>query len=408
MSHKPSIDEPSLQRPVILIIDDNPANLAVLEKYLLNHHFEVLVARDGESGLEYARNAQPDLILLDVFLPNHDGFEICQQLKAEPRTWQIPIIFVTALADDIRSKLRGFELGAVDYIAKPFQQTEILARIKTHLRLQELTRRLQHQTEALQQEVDERTRIEAALRNYQEQLELLVQARTAELINANAQLRQEVTERKHAEERIKSSLHEKEILLKEIHHRVKNNLQIIASLLYLQAQQIDAPRLIEFFHESQNRINSMAFVHEMLYQSDDYSRVDFGLYVRNLATSLLTSYCTDQRQVTLEFAVTDVVMSIDLAIPCGLIVNEIISNALKHAFPAGRPGKIRIGVEQQPEGRYTLELSDDGVGLPPGAWAQTATLGLRLIDRLIRQIDGTLELRSDLGTSYCITFPKDV
>lgn len=407
MSPQRVIDLLPAKAPVILIIDDNPLNLEVLESFLLSHHFEVLVARDSESGLEYAQNAQPDLILLDVFLPDRDGFETCRLLREGPRTHQIPVIFVTALADDIDSKLRGFSLGAVDYIAKPFQEIEVLARIATHLRLQELTRQLQQRTDALQLEVYERQRAEAELRSYQGRLEQLVQDRTTELIGANAQLRQEVAERQHAEARIRASLHEKEILLKEIHHRVKNNLQIIASLLYLQTQKINAPQFAELLHESQNRINSMAFVHEMLYQSDDYTRVDFGLYLRSLSTSLMASYGIDQHQIALGISAPDVTMSVNLAIPCGLIVNEVVSNALKHAFPGGRCGNIRIVIAQLPDKRYQLELSDDGVGMAAPTGGPTTTLGLRLIDRLVKQLGGTLEIQGGAGTSYRIIFPSD-
>lgn len=393
-------------RPVILIIDDNPLNLEVLERFLHGYGFEVLVARDGDSGLEYARNAQPDLILLDVFLPDRDGFETCRQLREEPRTRQIPIIFVTALADDIESKLRGFSLGAVDYIAKPFQEAEVLARIATHLRLQELTRQLQQQSDALQVEVNERRHAEAQLRSYQGQLESLVQARTAALSAANEQLRQEVAERQRAEERVRASLAEKEIMLKEIHHRVKNNLQIVASLLYLQAQKLADPRLAELLHESQNRISSMAFIHETLYQSNDYTRVDFDRYLHSLSTSLFTSYGVDRRQIELRIATHGVAMNVNLAIPCGLIVNEVVSNALKHAFPAGRSGSIQIEAEQRPDGTYVLQMSDDGVGMPAQAGAQTATLGLRLVERLVGQLGGTLERQGRQGTSYRIAFPS--
>lgn len=239
-------------------------------------------------------------------------------------------------------------------------------------------------------------------------LELLSAQMVLALDNARLyqQAQQEVAERQRVEERIRASLREKEILLKEIHHRVKNNLQIIASLLYLQAQKIDAPQSAELLHESQNRINSMAFVHEMLYQSNDYTRVDFGLYLRSLANSLFVSYGVEQRQIALSIAADDVTMSVNLAIPCGLIVNELISNALKHAFPEGRRGTIQIGAERRPDGMYSLAVDDDGVGMAQ-AQAKTATLGLRLIERLVKQLGGTLEVRAEHGTAYRITFPDD-
>lgn len=390
----------------ILVVDDQPDDLRLLVSLLSERGYIVRPALDGATALTAALAAPPDLILLDVQMPRLDGYATCRQLKMNAATAAIPVIFISARSE-VFDKIQAFAAGGVDYISKPYEAAEVAARVETQLRLALMQQRLETQNQRLQEEIAERERIETELRRYQEQLEQLVQERTAELIQANTQLRQEVLERQRTEQRISASLHEKEILLKEVHHRVKNNLQIIASLLYLQSQKIDAPQFAELFHASQNRINSMAYVHEMLYQSDDYSRVDFGVYVRSLASSLLASYGVDYHQIMLTVNADDIAMSINLAIPCGLIVNEIISNALKHAFPNGRQGNIIIRVSQDAAGRYSLEMSDDGIGMPLQNEARTASLGLRLIDRLVKQLGGTLERRTNQGTSYHITFSQE-
>lgn len=217
----------------------------------------------------------------------------------------------------------------------------------------------------------------------------------------------DITPLKQADQRLKDSLHEKEVLLKELHHRVKNNLQVISSLLYLQAQQSENPALTELFRESQNRISSMTLVHEILYQSHDYARIDFTLYAQKLTTSLFSSYGVEQSRVALSVEGPEAALSINLAIPCGLIINELVSNALKHAFPDGRKGRLIVGLSQREDGVYVLDLADDGIGSPTGPLARTPTLGLRLVARLVRQLSGTLDRIAGPGTVYRITFPPD-
>lgn len=188
----------------ILLVDDHPANLRLLAD-VLEEHYRVLVARDGQSALERAAYAAPDLILLDVKLPDIDGFEVCRRLKALERTRQIPVIFITAEAGAIDQKLKGFAAGAVDYLTRPVQQQELLARVGVHLRLQALSRSLLEHTAALRQEIAERVQVEAELKGYQDRLEQLVSERTAALSQTNAQLRQEIVERSMVEQRLRQS-----------------------------------------------------------------------------------------------------------------------------------------------------------------------------------------------------------
>jgi two-component sensor histidine kinase len=237
------------------------------------------------------------------------------------------------------------------------------------------------------------------------QLELRVEERTAEL-------RREVEDRKAAEERIGASLEEKELLLREIHHRVKNNLQVVSSLLSLQSGATRDPATTEILAESQNRVRSMALIHEKLYQSEGLERVDFADYVRSLITGLLWTYRSTAGGVTFTVAADDVSLGIDRAIPCGLIVNELFSNALKHAFPAGRSGAIEVSLraEHEPPGEPSIVLTirDDGVGLPDDLdIRKTGSLGLQLVGTLSRQIGGVFEVGTGPGTTFSIRFPKE-
>lgn len=217
----------------------------------------------------------------------------------------------------------------------------------------------------------------------------------------------DITERKREEEKIRASLREKEILLKEIHHRVKNNLQIISSLLNLQSAHIRDPRALEVFKEGQGRVRSMALIHEKLYQSDDLARVDFSEYISNLAAYLFRSYEVNSGAVSLNVEADDVLLGVDTAIPCGLIINELVSNSLKHAFPGGGDGSINIRLRPAGRERLTLTVADDGVGLPPDFDVRnTPSLGLQLVNTLARQLGGAVEVNNGAGVEFKITFRK--
>jgi PAS domain S-box-containing protein len=215
----------------------------------------------------------------------------------------------------------------------------------------------------------------------------------------------DITERMRAEEALKASLREKEVLLKEIHHRVKNNMQVISSLLSLQSRHLEDPKAIGMFKDSQHRIRSMALVHEKLYQSKDLSRIDFGQYLQNLVVYLVHSYQVDSGRVQLKIDVREAALDINTAIPCGLVVNELVTNALKHAFPGGRKGEVRVTLRPGADGRFTLTVGDNGVGWPRGAdFRKTDTLGMQLVTMLVDQLDGEIELKKKPGTVFRISF----
>lgn len=212
---------------------------------------------------------------------------------------------------------------------------------------------------------------------------------------------------KRSQERLYATLREKEVLLREIHHRVKNNLQVISSLLNLQAASLSDPQALEMLKESQNRVRSMALVHDQLHRSPDLSRIGFREYVKNLCASLFSSYGIDSARIALRVDVEDIALPIDAAIPCGLIVHELVSNSLKHAFPGGRRGEIFIALKSHPLRGTVLTVADNGIGLPGHVDVATASsLGLRLVRILAGQIEAPVRHRSGAGTAFEIELPQ--
>lgn len=233
------------------------------------------------------------------------------------------------------------------------------------------------------------TQAEEKLQNLNIQLEARVTGRTAELSKA---------------------LKEREVLIQEIHHRVKNNLQVISSIINMQLRKLEAGANRDALEECQTRVQAIALIHEKLYQSKDYSLVPFSEYARSLASNVFHATGVSPASVSLELAIADLALAVDRAIPCGLVLNELITNALKHAFKDGRQGTIRVELSKLDQGRLRLTVKDDGVGLPRGFEIRTASsLGLQLICTLAEQLEADLEVDSrGGGTSFQLTFPAEV
>jgi two-component sensor histidine kinase len=218
----------------------------------------------------------------------------------------------------------------------------------------------------------------------------------------------DITERKLVEEQLHASLQEKELLLREVHHRVKNNMQVISGLLDLPAALSGNPERRKMFHDSQNRIHAMSLVHEKLYGAKDLARIDLAGYVRTLSQDLFQSYKIKPGEIALIFqADGDVYLNINKAIPCGLILNELISNVLKHAFPGDRQGKLQIIMGETKNTEIEIVVRDNGMGLPDDVNIhEPQTTGLYLVNGLVKnQIDGQIEVRRDTGTEFRIKFP---
>jgi PAS domain S-box-containing protein len=236
-------------------------------------------------------------------------------------------------------------------------------------------------------------------RDLTERDELLARLRTL-----NAELEERVQSRTAA---LAATLREREVLLQEVHHRVKNNLQVISSLISMQVRSLGADASREALLECRRRVQAIALIHERLYEAGDYAWVPFSEYAGGLAASIVEATGISPERVTLDLAVADVALGVDKAIPCGLILNELITNALKHAFPDGRRGRIRVELSNAGAAGLRLAVSDDGVSLPAGFDLRTSSsLGLQLVQMLARQLDATLEVETGSGTCFRLAVPE--
>ncbi len=212
----------------------------------------------------------------------------------------------------------------------------------------------------------------------------------------------DIDDRIHAEQQLKTSLHEKEVMLKEIHHRVKNNLQVISSLLDLQSMSFSDPLIKLAFHDSQNRVRTMAIIHERIYNSPDLANVDLKVFVDELVPFLSTSYRERIKNIKIVKQLDNALLQLDSAIPFGLIINEVLTNVFKHAFPEGREGTVNIMLKNI-DGTISLSIKDDGIGLPEGLNPETtSTLGYQLITALASQVEGELKINSKNGTEVSL------
>jgi PAS domain S-box-containing protein len=259
---------------------------------------------------------------------------------------------------------------------------------------------------AIDLDITDRKAAEESLKTFVEDLERKVTERTSDLSDINMKLMTEIDIRIDAEKQLTKTVGEKEVLLREVHHRVKNNLQIIISLFNLQSRYITDETTLAAFKDNQNRVRAMALVHEKLYQSTDISKIDLDNYIRFLGSSLFQVFGMKGKGITLTMDIRDISLAIDTAIPFGLIINELISNSLKYAFPDGRKGEISLAIQRE-NSLLTILFKDNGVGIPEDFdWRNAKSLGLRLVISLVEQLDGTIELDRTEGTAFTIVMKE--
>ena len=261
---------------------------------------------------------------------------------------------------------------------------------------------------AFYEDITKRKTAEEAIRIIGEDLERKVADRTSDLTDINLNLMTEMDIRLDAEKQFTRLMGEKDVLLREVHHRVKNNLQIIISLLNLQSRYIKDETTLAAFRESQNRVRAMALVHEKLYQSTNLATLDLGDYLKFLGNNLFQFLGMNGKGITLTMDIHDIFLTIDTVIPIGLIINELISNSLKYAFPSGREGKISLAITRQ-DHTLTILFTDNGIGISKDfEWRNAESLGLRLVCSLVEQLDGTIELDRSSGTAFTIVVQEKV
>ncbi len=346
----------------ILIVDDTPANLELLSDMLKQGGYRVRAALNGNLALQAARNEPPDLILLDITMPDMDGYEVCRLLKEDEKLHDIPVIFISAL-NEMLDKIKAFSSGGVDYITKPFQFEEVAARVGTHLKLIHVER-----------------------------------------------LKHEIAERKQAEEKIRQSLCEKETLIRELYHRTKNTLQVINSIIQLQANEYTGnEELQKMVKKTEYKIRTISLVHQMLFKSQDLSQIPIREYIYNLTEMILDKFEVSADKLSLSINVQDQFFLLDTAIPFGLILNELMTNSLQHAFPDNYRGIIRIILTKCDTGNI-LQYIDNGIGVPEGFdFRNQNTLGLKLIHNIGElQMGGRVDMMNTNGVICTFEFPDNL
>lgn len=340
----------------ILVVEDEELIGQDIRILLEDMGYEVPdLIRSGEEAITRAREIQADLVLMDIMLEGEiDGIEAAHRINKD---YGIPIIYITAYRNkEIFNRAKSTEPYA--YIIKPFEEREL------------------------------RTNVEIVLNRHRAEKERI-----------------RFIEMKAKNEFLKKSLREQETLLREIHHRVNNNMQIISSLLSLQSAHVKDERDLELFIDSQNRVKSMAKVHERLYESKDLSSIKFAEYGISLLNDLFSSHRT-AAGIRLKVDMEDVSFNMETAIPCGLIINELVSNSLKYAFPKGI-GEIYVFLRHHSENKFQLTIGDNGVGLPEDIdFKNSNSLGFSLTKNLISQIEGEIELDRNHGTTFTIMFEE--
>lgn len=351
----------------ILLVDDQVENLKVLTALLTEHGYKVRQAINGTLAIKAARLLPPDVILLDICMPDMDGYAVCSALKADEHTQAIPVIFLSAL-ESVADKIKAFSAGGEDYITKPFQAEEVLARVETHLSL----RRMQQQ-----------------------------------LATKNLQLEQEVLERQQTQEQLREALRIKDALLKEVYHRTKNNMAAIVNLLKLQARRLPDEQMTRILQDIEYRIQAMVLVQQKLYRSEDFTNISLKDYLEELAWTIFRSMSVGVGKIILNLQIEPVMVSPDIAIPCGLLLNELLTNALKYAFPGETTGDVQIALRRTANRQIEFRVRDTGQGLPDRFDIRhTDSLGCELIIMFAEhQLQGTLDVRSDQGAEFVINFP---
>jgi len=347
----------------VLVVDDIQEDLRLLAELLAQEGFDVRVSTNGPDAIRAVEARPPNLVLLDIIMSGMDGFEVCRELKKRKDFASIPVIFISALGAT-EQKLDAFREGAVDYITKPFQPEEVIARVRTHLQLSRMD-----------------------------------------------ELKREVAERRLAESRLEGSLREKEALVKELFHRTRNTMQLVRSFIELEADDRQGNQeLQDLVKETSLRIQAISLVHEMLYEGQDLSYVSSLGYLRGLAELFTDNLGLPKAGISLSLEAGDYHFLIDTAIPFGIILCELFWTSVTASFPSTAPGLIRLGLSKAENGDFRFSYSDNGTRLPDGYdFRSSGPLGLRLVFGIGEdQMRGKVSMASSGGFSCSFYFPDSI
>lgn len=453
----------------ILVVEDESIVAKDIQKTLQNLGYDVpCVVSSGQAAIETAQKNKPDLVLMDIVLKGKmDGIEAAEEMRSR---FNIPVVYLTAYTDD-KMLARAKLTDPFGYIVKPFEDRQLKTVIEMALYKVQMNNKLRQASEQWETTFnsicdmvsihDEDFRLVKVNKAFARALKIEPKDVTGRLcyellhgtkeppkscphkqvlqtgkpamaeffephlgiyleisaspifdnkgkVCGTVHITKDITKRKQTEQQIDASLKEKEILLRELHHRVKNNMQVISSLLRLQSGTLDDDKAIAIFKECQNRVGTMALIHEKFYRSKDLSNIDFKAYVKELTQNLIQSYGIPVGKIAVNIDVKDVSLGINTAIPCGLLINELISNSLKHAFPRPIEGKINVSMQPVEKNQIELVISDNGIGIPAELdFRKTNSLGLQLVNTLVKdQLDGEIELDRSAGTKFKIKFKE--
>ena len=340
----------------VLFVDDNETIRQLYRRILEKHVDHLYIAKDGYHGLELYQKHKPDLVITDMVMPVMNGLEMVKEIKKIAPDAKFVVMSAYSEKD---SFVEAIHMGIDGYLMKPVEAKKLLSLIDEF----------------------------------------------AGITLMKWELERKEKKRRLAEEYLKKSLEEKDILLREVHHRVKNNMQIISSILRMQSRNIEDPKLKDVLQESQNRIHSMALIHENLYNNKSLADIKFSSYIKSLSGNIARTYASQQANVVFDYQIEDAYLPMDIAIPCGLIINELISNSFKYAFIDKSNGIIRIHFKIVEEGVFQLIVSDDGAGIPAEIdITKTKSLGMKILHKLVQQIEGELHSDFSNGTKFTIIF----
>ncbi|MCK5846280.1 MAG: response regulator [Bacteroidales bacterium] len=338
----------------VLFVDDNEIIRKLYQRLLEKHVAHFYIANDGKQGLELYNTHKPDLVITDINMPVMDGIVMVREIKAKYPNAKIIVMSAYSVKENF---IESINLGVDGYLMKPVEAKKLLSLIDEFAGITMMKWELERKEE----------------------------------------------KRKLAEESLKKSLAEKDVLLREVHHRVKNNMQIISSILRMQSRGIKDEKLKVVLQESQNRIHSMALIHENLYSNEGLEDVKFDNYIKSLVGNIARTYNSNQFRVKYNYNVESANLPMDIAIPCGLIINELVSNSLKYAFNGKSEGLITITFKNIGNNNYDLIVEDNGIGISSDFdIKKTKSLGMKIIHKLAQQIDGELISDFSNGTKFSI------
>jgi two-component sensor histidine kinase/CheY-like chemotaxis protein len=373
----------------ILIVDDHEGNRYLLASLLKGNGHTVGEAPDGKKALEMLEGTAYDLVISDILMPVMDGYRLCREVRSRDRLRDLPFVFLTATYVEEKDELFALKLGADRFYRKPFEPRTFVQEIMILMEEIKNGKKRRPGPAADEKEI---------LTLYNERLIHKLEAKMTALEN-------EIAERMLAEEKMQAALKEKEVLLREVHHRVKNNMQIISSLINLSARNLRDPETLDVLRQIRLRIRSMSMIHEKLMKSGDLVHVDFADFLDDMSIHYFQFYKADPERIGLKLEVEPVIVPIGIAVPCGLIAGELVSNALKHAFPSDRRGEVVVGLKVLPSNEVLLRVRDNGVGIPADVdIRKTETIGMTILNALVDQINGRLELDRENGSDFRVIF----